>query len=79
MLPSVATVANDGLSRILGPAWQSMGYGTLAARAHELERAARFARTLTHYMADTEAETAGEALARLRASDDVHRPEWERR
>jgi hypothetical protein len=73
MLAVVAAVAHDGLSRILGPAWQSMGYGTLAARAEQLERAARFARTLTHYMADTEAETVGEALARLQAAT-AYRP-----
>jgi hypothetical protein len=68
----VAAVTPDPLARLLGPAWQSMGYGTLAARADQLERAARFARTLTHYMADTEAETAGEALARLQAANAYH-------
>jgi hypothetical protein len=58
---------------VLGPAWQSMGYGTLAARAQQLEQAARFTRTLTRYMADTDAETAGEALARLQTAN-AYRP-----
>jgi hypothetical protein len=58
-------VQADPLARLLGPAWQSMGYGTLADRASQLERAARFTRTLAHYMADTDAETAGEALVRV--------------
>jgi hypothetical protein len=63
----------DPLARLLGPAWQSMGYGTLADRAQQLERAARFARTLTRYMADTDSETAGEALERVQAAN-AYRP-----
>ena len=39
----------------------------------QLEREARFARTLTHYMADTDSETAGEALERLKAAS-AYRP-----
>jgi hypothetical protein len=66
-------VQGDQFSRVLGPAWQSTFYGPLADRAQQLERAARFARTLTRYMADTEAETAGEALARLQAAN-AYRP-----
>jgi len=66
-------VAEDQIERVLGPAWQHMAYGTLADRASQLEREARFARTLTHYMADTDSETAGEALARLQASN-AYRP-----
>jgi hypothetical protein len=48
-----ARVRVRAVSRVLGPTWQSMGYGTLADRVLQLERAARFARTLTRYMADT--------------------------
>jgi hypothetical protein len=68
----------DPIARLLGPAWQSMGYGTLADRAQQLEQAAHFARTLTRHMADVEAETAGEALARLQASHRLQQAEWER-
>ena len=66
----------DPLARLLGPAWQSMGYGTLAARAEQLTREAGFARTLARYMADTEAETAGEALEVL-AERRADWPKWE--
>jgi hypothetical protein len=58
-------VSQNQLANVLGPAWQSMGYGALADRAQQLERAAGFARTLARYIADTDAGTAGEALARL--------------
>jgi hypothetical protein len=60
-------VQADPLARLLGPAWQSMGYGTLA------DRAARFARTLTRYMGEIEVETAGEALEQLKAAN-AYRP-----
>jgi len=53
-----------------------MGYGTLAARAEQLTREAGFARTLARYMADTEAETAGEALEVL-AERRADWPKWE--
>jgi hypothetical protein len=66
-------VQADPLARLLGPAWQSMGYGTLADRAQQLERAARFARTLTRYMGEIEVETAGEALEQLKAAN-AYRP-----
>jgi hypothetical protein len=66
-------VGEDQLARVLGPAWQSIGYGTLAARAQQLERSANFARTLGRYMADMDAETAGEALELLQAAS-VYRP-----
>jgi hypothetical protein len=49
----------DQLARILGLAWQSMGYGTLQTRAQQLEQAAGFARTLARYMGETDAETVG--------------------
>lgn len=50
-----------------------MGYGTLTDRVRHLERSADFARKLAHYMADTDSETAGEALDRLQAAA-VYRP-----
>jgi hypothetical protein len=50
-----------------------MSYRTFFDRANELERAAGFARTLARYVAETEASTAGEAVARLQAAN-AHRP-----
>jgi hypothetical protein len=49
-----------------------MGYGTLVARARQLERAASFARTLARYMDEADTVTAGQALDRLQASP-LHR------
>ena len=42
-----------------------MGYGTLYARAEQLEQATAFARTLARYMGDVD---VGEALERLNGS-----------
>jgi hypothetical protein len=64
-----ALAAEDQLARILGPEWQTMRYGKLADRAHQLKQAASFTRTLARYMGETEAETAGEALERLQAAN----------
>lgn len=58
----------DPLVRLLGPGWPQMSYGQLADRAYTLERAAGFARTLVRYMAEVDADTAGDAVARLQAS-----------
>jgi hypothetical protein len=66
----------DQLSRVLGPGWERLGWGQLAARARGFERAAGFIRTLTAYMAETDAQTAGEALARLQASRLADAEEW---
>ena len=63
-----AVSAEAQLARVLGPAWQSMGYGTLTDRAQHLEQSAGFARKLAHYMVVTDTDTAVEALARLQAS-----------
>ena len=68
-----AVSAEAQLARVLGPAWQSMGYGTLTDRAQHLEQSAGFARKLAHYMVVTDIDTAGEALERLQAST-VYQP-----
>ena len=69
-------VEADQLSRLLGPGWERLGWGQLAARASGFERAAGFIRTLTAYMAETDAQTAGEALTRLHASRLADAEEW---
>jgi hypothetical protein len=61
--------ADEQLARILGPAWESMGYETLVTRAHRFEQAAGLVRKLAAYMAETDAATAGEALAALAPHD----------
>jgi hypothetical protein len=50
-----------------------MRYGQLADRAHKLEQAATFARTLARYVVETETNTVGEALERLQALHPVPR------
>jgi|SRR5581483_3066822 len=45
-----------------------MRYGQLADRAHALEQAATFARTLSRYVVELDVDTAGKALERLKAS-----------
>ena len=59
-------IAEQQLARVFGPDWQRMSYGQLGARAHGLEEAASFARTLAAFMDETDAATAGEALDRCR-------------
>ena len=47
-------VEADQLARVLGPGWEHLTYGQLAARTSGLERTASFIRTLTAYMAETD-------------------------
>jgi hypothetical protein len=61
------------MRRVLGPGWPSLHYSELQDRAQQHEQAASFARTLAHYMVDTETDTAGEALERLQAAT-AYRP-----
>jgi hypothetical protein len=60
--------AEDQLARVLGPDWQGLRYSQLFAQANGLERTVSFTRLLGRYMVETATETAGEALARLQAS-----------
>ena len=66
----------DQLARVLGPGWERLTDVQLAARASGFEPAAGFIRTLTVYMAEIDAQTAGEALARLQASRLADAEEW---
>ena len=69
-------VADDPLARLLGPGWERLRWGQLAARAHRHELAAGFIPTLAAYMLETETWTAAEALTRLHASRLADAEEW---
>jgi len=66
----------DPLARLLGLPGRAWATGRSPLRAEQLTRKAGFARTLARYMADTEAEMAGEALEVL-AERRADSAEWE--
>jgi hypothetical protein len=67
----------DQLARVLGPEWQALRYSQLLDKACRLEQTVSFTRLLGRYMLETATETAGEALARLQATQG-DAAEWER-